>query len=104
MKKTIFFICMLMACMTVCSSCANEAKKKYEAQKSYVDSLQKANEQAINRAMVTESETGILLVKLKCAKAEAEATDSLVTLAKEAFGDNSDEYKEAYNRKNKTNH
>ena len=89
----------LAAVLVAAPSCSNGAKQKYEAQKAHVDSLHKANEQAINGAMLTGSQAEAL--KLKAYHAEAEALDSLTNLAKEAFGDNSAEYKEAYDQKTK---
>ncbi len=98
MKKLLIFICLLVAAMAVTTSCSNSAKAKYESQKSYVDSLQKVNQQNINGAMLTETEVAILTTKLQCYHQETLALDSLKNLAKEAFGDNSAEYKEAYDR------
>lgn len=98
MKKLLIFICLLVAAMAVTTSCSNSAKAKYESQKSYVDSLQKVNQQNINGAMLTETEVAILATKLQCYHQETLALDSLKNLAKEAFGDNSAEYKEAYDR------
>ena len=98
MKKLLIFICLLVAAMAVTTSCSNSAKAKYESQKAYVDSLQKVNRQNINGAMLTETGTAILTTKLQCYHQETLALDSLKNLAKEAFGDNSAEYKEAYDR------
>ena len=98
MKKLLIFICLLVAAMAVTTSCSNSAKAKYESQKSYVDSLQKVNQQNINGAMLTETEVAILTTKLQWYHQETLALDSLKNLAKEAFGDNSAEYKEAYDR------
>ena len=98
MKKLLIFICLLVAAMAVTTSCSNSAKAKYESQKAYVDSLQKVNRQNINGAMLTETGTAILTTKLQCYHQETLAFDSLKNLAKEAFGDNSAEYKEAYDR------
>lgn len=98
MKKLLIFICLLVAAMAVTTSCSNSAKAKYESQKAYVDSLQKVNRQNINGAMLTETEVAILTTKLQCYHQETLALDSLKNLAKEAFGDNSAEYKEAYDR------
>lgn len=98
MKKLLVFICLLVATMAVTTSCSNSAKAKYESQKAYVDSLQKANEQNINGAMLSEGGAAVLNTKLQCYHQETLALDSLKNLAKEAFGDNSAEYKEAYDR------
>lgn len=99
MKKIITVIYVIAVLMTSIASCSNGAKQKYEAQKSYVDSLQKANQQEINGAMLLESQLDVYNVKLKCYDAEVKALDSLTVLAREAFGDNSAEYKEAYDKK-----
>lgn len=101
MKIQLSSIAVLMASLMIpsFSSCSNGAKEKYEAQKVYVDSMQTANKQAINGATVLSSPTEVLIIKLDCYHAEVEALDSLKNLAKEAFGDNSAEYKEAYDRK-----
>ena len=98
MKKLLIFICLLVAAMAVTTSCSNSAKAKYDSQKAYIDSLQKVNRQNINGAMLTETEVAILTTKLQCYHQETLALDSLKNLAKEAFGDNSAEYKEAYDR------
>lgn len=98
MKKLLIFICLLVAAMAVTTSCSNSAKAKYESQKSYVDSLQKVNRQNINGAMLTKTGVAVLTTKLQCYHQETLALDSLKNLAKEAFGDNSAEYKEAYDR------
>lgn len=98
MKKTIFAL-MLVSVFAVALSCSNGTKEKYMAQKEFVDSLMKADQQQINEAMLTQSASGALVVKLECYHAEFEALDSLAKLAKEAYGDNSAEYKEAYDLK-----
>ena len=85
--------------MVTMPSCSNGAKAKYAEQKAYVDSLQKANKQEITGAMLMDSEMRIYSVKMKCYGAEVKALDSLTVLAREAFGDNSAEYKEAYDKK-----
>lgn len=97
MKKLISILCVFTALMV--SSCSNGAKEKYEAQKATVDSIQKANKQEINGAILTASPAEVLNVKLRCYHEEVVALDSLKNLAKEAFGDNSAEYKEAYDQK-----
>ena len=98
MKKLLIFICLLVAAMVVTTSCSNSAKAKYDSQKAYIDSLQKVNRQNINGAMLTETGVAVLTTKLQCYHQETLALDSLKNLAKEAFGDNSAEYKEAYDR------
>lgn len=102
MAKLITLIVTLAAVLVATPSCSNGAKEQYETQKAHVDSLHKANEQAINGAMLTGSPAEALNVKLKAYHAEVEALDSLTNFAKEAFGDNSAEYKEAYDQKVKT--
>lgn len=99
MKKSLMLIVALAAVLVAAPSCSNGAKQKYEAQKAHVDSLHKANEQTINGIMLTGSQAEALNVKLKAYHAEVEALDSLTNLAKEAFGENSAEYKEAYDQK-----
>lgn len=101
MKKSLRLIVALSAVLVATPSCSNGAKEQYETQKAHVDSLHKANEQAINGAMLTGSPAEALNVKLKAYHAEVEALDSLTNFAKEAFGDNSAEYKEAYDQKSK---
>lgn len=98
MKKTFIFIGMLIAFFVASTSCSNEAKEKYEVQKAYVDSLHKANKRKINRTIAIGTPAEIMLVELQCEEEEAKATDSLVVLAKEAFGDKSKEYEDAKNR------
>lgn len=98
MKKTFIFIAMLMAFLAVSTSCSNEAKEKYQTQKAYVDSLQKANQQQINDAKFNGSKTAVINAELECYGAEVIALDSLRNLAKEAYGDNSAEYQESYDR------
>lgn len=97
--KKIFAITLTFALLAiVATSCANEAKHKYEAQKAVVDSIQTVGMQNLNGALLNESGTGALNEKLKYYHEEAVALDSLKNLAKEAFGDNSAEYKEAYDQ------
>lgn len=98
MKKTFIFIGMLIAFFVASTSCSNEAKEKYQKQKAYVDSLQKANQQQINYTKISGTTTGSLNVQLENYGEEVAALDSLRKLAKEAYGDNSAEYQEAYDR------
>lgn len=101
MKKQIITICLIAAAMAAVTSCSNSAKEKYQTQKAYVDSLQKANTQEINGAAILGGETDAIISKLKCYHEETVALDSLTKLAREAYGDSSVEYKEAYDQKMK---
>lgn len=102
MMKKLIYALMLVCVLVLGVACSNGAKDKYMAQKEFVDSLQKANTQQINGAILTGSAPEVLNVKLKCYDTEVAALDSLTKLAKEAYGDNSAEYKEAYDLKIKT--
>lgn len=99
MKKQIITICLIVAAMVATTSCSNSAKDKYQAQKAYVDSLQEANTKEINGALLTGTQADALIARMECYHKEVVALDSLKNLAKEAFGDDSAEYKEAYDQK-----
>lgn len=98
MKKLIIALSVLVAFMATGTSCSNEAKHKYETQKAVVDSIQKERKQHVNGAILEGGNTDVTIAKLKYYHEETIALDSLKNLAKEAFGDNSAEYKEAYDQ------
>lgn len=97
MKGKFCIILLLVALVASFAACSNGAKEKYQAQKEYVDSLQKADKQYINDEYLNSiTPLAVVVAQMKCYHKEVEALDSLRILAKDAFGDNSAEYQEAY--------
>ena len=79
---------------------SDEAEKKYEAQKNSINEMKKANEEHIeSMKALGATDAEIHEQRLNNLKNEAESQAILVARAKEAYGEDSDEYKEALEAK-----